>query len=241
MVVAVETAAATSASSAGTESLLPWSDVRSRNVTRALRAHGRLVPGCRTGAAPARSGLRLRTSRRSAPRHPARHTLESTAGLLARGSVPVAAFPGMTPVAWHGLAAYSCGGSCGIGTLVPHRIPCSLSCERPSTPTVSGAAGRFVNVIVGRSGLGWAGAPILSKNNPMQSRKTGWRDAVARIERTRVGTRARRPPPGFRCRSIRATNLSADRPLHLAFAANKAPEKVAQEHACLLARCTVGE
>ena len=39
----------------------------------------------------------------------------------------------VVPVAmWHGLAAYSCGGSCGLGTFVPHRIPCSLSRERPS-------------------------------------------------------------------------------------------------------------
>src|SRR5712671_2190760 len=46
--------------------------------------------------------------------------------------------PGDIPVAlWFGLAAYSCGGSCGIGTLgtmfpLLHRIPCSLSRERPS-------------------------------------------------------------------------------------------------------------
>src|ERR1700674_2333542 len=46
--------------------------------------------------------------------------------------------PGTVPVAlWFGLAAYSCGGSCGIGTWEPvlpflHRIPCSLSRERPS-------------------------------------------------------------------------------------------------------------
>jgi hypothetical protein len=39
----------------------------------------------------------------------------------------------VVPVAmWHGLAAYSCGGSCGLGTFAPHRIPCSLSRERPS-------------------------------------------------------------------------------------------------------------
>src|SRR5262249_34117395 len=36
------------------------------------------------------------------------------------------------PVAeWHRLAAYSCGGSCGGGTGVPHRIPSSLSRGRP--------------------------------------------------------------------------------------------------------------
>jgi adenosylcobinamide kinase / adenosylcobinamide-phosphate guanylyltransferase len=33
---------------------------------------------------------------------------------------------------WLGLAAYSCGGSCGFGVEAPHRIPCSLSRERPS-------------------------------------------------------------------------------------------------------------
>jgi hypothetical protein len=37
---------------------------------------------------------------------------------------------------WLGLAAYSCGGSCGIetGTMLRFldRIPCSLSRERPS-------------------------------------------------------------------------------------------------------------
>jgi hypothetical protein len=41
---------------------------------------------------------------------------ESTAGLLARGSPPVTAFPESSPVAlWLGLAADSCGGSCGLG------------------------------------------------------------------------------------------------------------------------------
>src|ERR687892_639007 len=59
-----------------------------------------------------------------APGHPARHATDLTAGLLACGSPPVTAFPGSTPVAlWHELAAYSCGGSCGIGTSIPHRIP----------------------------------------------------------------------------------------------------------------------
>jgi hypothetical protein len=62
---------------------------------------------------------------RPAPRHPARAATESTAGLLACGSPPVTAFPGRTPVAlWHGLAAYSCGGSCGLGTTgsAPHSL-----------------------------------------------------------------------------------------------------------------------
>jgi hypothetical protein len=70
---------------------------------------------------------------RSAPRHPARATNESTAGLLARGSPPVTAFPGLVPVAmWHGLAAYSCGGSCGIGTSFRTAFPVRSRVERPS-------------------------------------------------------------------------------------------------------------
>src|SRR6476660_9178399 len=62
--------------------------------------------------------------------------------------MPVTAFPGLrVPVAlWHRLAAYSCGGSCGIGTWVPHRIPSSLSCERPSIRwALNGDNSRFVN------------------------------------------------------------------------------------------------
>jgi hypothetical protein len=87
------------------------------------------------------------TTNRPAPRHPARLATESTAGLLARGSPPVTAFPGFLPVAlWHGLAAYSCGGSRGIGAFAPHRIPCSLSRERPSTAGVNGDAAPVVNV-----------------------------------------------------------------------------------------------
>src|SRR5215471_1608832 len=48
--------------------------------------------------------------------------------------------PGFSPVAqWCGLAAYSCGGSCGIGSRklirIPYRIPCWLSDERPSIAT----------------------------------------------------------------------------------------------------------
>jgi hypothetical protein len=49
------------------------------------------------------------------------------------------------PVAeWQGLAAYSCGGSCGLGTLFPHRIPCSLSLERPSMAVLNGC-GRLLS------------------------------------------------------------------------------------------------
>src|SRR6516165_10744960 len=43
-------------------------------------------------------------------------TPEPTAGLLARGFSPVTAFPDDPVASWLGLAAYSCGGSCGLGT-----------------------------------------------------------------------------------------------------------------------------
>ena len=68
--------------------------------------------------------------------HPAQRSTELTAGLLARGSPPVTAFPGRNPVAlWHELAADSCGGSCGFGPEDPHRIPFSLfDTKRPSIP-----------------------------------------------------------------------------------------------------------
>src|SRR5437588_11243014 len=83
--------------------------------------------------------VRVPNRNRPAPRHPARPATESTAGLLARGSPPVTAFPGdPSGRVWYGLAAYSCGGSCGIGTCVPHRIPCSLSRERPSMGPLNG-------------------------------------------------------------------------------------------------------
>ena len=83
---------------------------------------------------------------RSAARHPARATTESTAGLLARGSPPVTAFPGFVPVAmWHGLAAYSCGGSCGIGTSFRTAFPVrSRLRDRRSRP-LNGGRLRFVN------------------------------------------------------------------------------------------------
>src|SRR5262249_55538860 len=89
--------------------------------------------------------VRVPKSNRPAPRHPARPATESTAGLLARGSSPVTAFPVFPVALWHGLAAYSCGGSCGVGTAVPHHIPCSLSRERPSTSPLNGGGLCFVN------------------------------------------------------------------------------------------------
>jgi len=95
---------------------------------------------------------RVPQQNRPVPRHPARTATGSTAGLLARGSMPVTAFPGSrVPVAlWYRLAAYSCGGSCGIGTWVPHRIPSSLSCERPSIRrALNGDNPHFVNRCAG--------------------------------------------------------------------------------------------
>src|SRR5262245_40287334 len=61
-----------------------------------------------------------------APR-PARDRIDGRSPGLRVTACP--AFPGLlVPVAvGHRLAAYSCGGSCGIGTWVPHRIPSSLS------------------------------------------------------------------------------------------------------------------
>src|SRR3954451_7471799 len=61
------------------------------------------------------------------------------AGFLARGSSPSTTFPGTTvPSGFYGrrLAAYSCGGSCGIAypSLLPehaHRIPLVTPCEEP--------------------------------------------------------------------------------------------------------------
>jgi hypothetical protein len=113
-----------------------------------LRARDKLEPGAQQKDRPAL-------------RHPAQHASESTVGLLACGSPPVTAFPGIVPVAvWHGLAAYSCGGSCGLGTSVPHRIPCSLSCERPSMGALNGGDRAFVNATVaavcGRASLGYS-------------------------------------------------------------------------------------
>jgi len=74
----------------------------------------RPAPRRKSGCAGA--DLRPRRKGRAASRHPARRATDLTAGLLARGSPPVTAFPGTIPVAlWHELAADSCGGSCGFG------------------------------------------------------------------------------------------------------------------------------
>src|SRR5580692_3069681 len=72
-----------------------------------------------------------------APRHPARLTTESTAGLLARGSPPVTAFPGCPSGSVVRARRLQLRGQLrnrNLGTVFPflHRIPCSLSRERPS-------------------------------------------------------------------------------------------------------------
>src|SRR5882724_2404487 len=72
-----------------------------------------------------------------APRHPARHTTESTAGLLARGSPPVTAFPGYPSGSVVRARRLQLRGQLRNSELwepvLPflHRIPCSLSRERP--------------------------------------------------------------------------------------------------------------
>jgi len=74
---------------------------------------------------------------RPSPRHPARHVTYGMAGLLARGSVQLAAFPicrlrtGISGIG-QVLAAYSCGGSRGLAfkrfaALDVYHIPSSLS------------------------------------------------------------------------------------------------------------------
>src|SRR5215831_20679992 len=89
---------------------------------------------------------RVLHAKRPAPRHPARATTESTAGLLARGSPPVTAFPGFAPVAmWHGLAAYSCGGSCGLGTWFRTAFPVRSRVRDRRSQPLNGGHPRFVN------------------------------------------------------------------------------------------------
>ena len=50
--------------------------------------------------------------------------LNSTVGLLARGSNRMPAFPAVASGMWTPVSAYSCGGSPGLGREGPHRIPC---------------------------------------------------------------------------------------------------------------------
>jgi hypothetical protein len=82
-----------------------------------------------------------------APRHPARHATNKMAGLLARGSMQLAAFPTRrmrTDISGIGqvLAAYSCGGSRGMASsalrrLDVYHIPSSLSRVREAIKSSS--------------------------------------------------------------------------------------------------------
>jgi hypothetical protein len=96
------------------------------------------------GAEPAKIGRKpipaQSRSTRPSPRHPARHVINGMAGLLARGSQHLAAFPTCrfaTDISGIGqaLAAYSCGGSRGFvsehrrARFVPHSL-IALSHER---------------------------------------------------------------------------------------------------------------
>ena len=66
----------------------------------------------------------------SLPSHPtACFHFTCLAGLLARGSMPLPAFPDQTGVKWQcgrRLSAYSRGGGFRFGGLTPYEIPCSV-------------------------------------------------------------------------------------------------------------------
>src|SRR6202166_2716725 len=101
---------------------------RSPLLLNATRATPRGLKGPQAGC---------RTRIDLAPRHPARLTTESTAGLLARGSPPVTAFPGYPSGSVVRARRLQLRGQLrnrNQGTAFPslHRIPCSLSRERPS-------------------------------------------------------------------------------------------------------------
>src|SRR5262249_44615540 len=86
-----------------------------------------------------------RRTDRPVPRHPARLAVESTAGLLARGSLPVTAFPGFPVALWHRLAPYRFGGSRGLGTFLPPPLPPWPCAESPSRVPLSGEPRALVN------------------------------------------------------------------------------------------------
>ncbi len=70
------------------------------NVTRAApRERSGSTPGCSNGVGSNKRRPRGHDSDRPPPGHPARRATELTAGLLARGSPPVTAFPGSPQ--WH--------------------------------------------------------------------------------------------------------------------------------------------
>ena len=97
---------------------------------RSLRA-GALAPGARSTLSRCRStSAAANACRRGTPPGCVANRRQVSWLAGRRPSPPSRVDP---VAAWQGLAAYSCGGSCGMGTdPVPHRIPCWLSCERPS-------------------------------------------------------------------------------------------------------------
>jgi hypothetical protein len=116
-------------------------DRGSTGCSAVAHLHGSVSVGSGCGTGANRLLLILTQSRgtRPLPRHPARHATKWMAGLLARGSVHLAAFPTcrrQTSVAsGQALAAYSCGGSRGLvsapvgARCVPHSL-IALSLER---------------------------------------------------------------------------------------------------------------
>ena len=79
-----------------------------------------------------------------APR-PGRRSSRRQVSWLA-GLVPLPAFPGCpSGFAWLGLAADSCGGSCGFGVLPRTAFPVRSRNERPSMQRNRRASGGFVN------------------------------------------------------------------------------------------------
>src|ERR1700720_2154502 len=81
-----------------------------------------------------------------APRHPARLTTESTAGLLARGSLPVTAFPGLTQwLCGSGSPLTVAGAAAAWELAFRTAFPVRSRYERPSYRVTKGAHGCFVN------------------------------------------------------------------------------------------------
>jgi hypothetical protein len=80
----------------------------------------------------------------TAPRHPAQYATETTAGLLACGSTPLTAFPGYPSGTVVRARRLQLRGQLRIRSFVLHRIPCSLSLERPSTALLNGC-GRLLS------------------------------------------------------------------------------------------------
>ena len=122
----------------------------------------------------------MRNADRPAPRHPARAEIESTAGLLARGSWPVTAFPGIVPVApWLKARRLQLRGQPrNWNVLVPHRIPSSLSLTRDRrSRTTRWLGGRFVNAGApcSANGLGYIRCVVGSRRGGSQQGTRSWR------------------------------------------------------------------